>query len=509
MRSTYTVLVSAAPQRTRWLGVFGAVPTGWLAAASTLVVGVPLALTFSFFLFSEKDDAPFAGNISPEQLAELALPDLPEDGAALLAETDTSGADSVAPLSSAPREGSIETGTVVEQGESVDDEASAPDVAAVPEKSEDPSTKIIRIERGDTLLGLLARLAIPAAEAHDAMSALSKVYNPRHIKVGDEVTVNFDKTGVFSGFEFDPDLERSVRVERNSKGGGFKAASVNHALSTDTMAATTKIESSLYDSGVKAGIPVSIMSPLVKALAHSIDFQRDVRSGDTLRVLYEVKRNPDGVVVRTGRILFAEVTVRGQATPVYLYRYKDGREEYFDKDGKSLRRSLLRTPVNGARVSSGYGMRQHPVLGYSKMHRGVDFAAPTGTNIYASGDGVIVERRYKGSYGNYIRIRHNGNLSTAYAHMSRFVAGLSVGSRVRQGQVIGYVGSTGRSTGPHLHYEVLVNGTQVNPHRVANLAQSEALKGGDLSRFKNLVQEVDKAFRSVEAGRVVQVSYRQ
>ena len=373
--------------------------------------------------------------------------------------------------------------------------------------NEDPSAQIVRLEKGDTLLGLLASLAIPEAEAHEAMSALTKVYNPRHMRAGDEVTVNFDKTGIFSGFEFDPDVERSVRVQRDESGNGFEAASVNHELTTDYMAAMVSIDSSLYESGMKAGVPVGTMSSLIKALSYQVDFQRDIRAGDSLKVLYEVKRNPDGVMVKSGRVLYAEVNVRGRALPVYLYQYKDGREEYINGQGESLRKSLLRTPVNGARVSSGYGMRKHPVLGYSKMHRGTDFAAPTGTKIYASGDGVIVERRAKGSYGNYIRIRHNGQLSTAYAHMKSFASGLKVGSHVRQGQVIGYVGSTGRSTGPHLHYEVLVNGTQVNPMRVANLSSGDKLKGNDLVKFKAIVHQIAQEFRKVNTGRAIQVSY--
>ncbi len=418
MKASYTVLSPAVPAHRRWLAALpGSEQASWLAALGTLAVGVPLALGFSLFLFAGGDDdaGSMSGDLSPAQVAELALPDLPQDVAAAV--TTPEGA-TPAPenMAATPDEGATADNTPPDGGV---DEGS--------EAAEDPSRRTVRMEWGDTLIGLLAKVAVPDAEAHEAMSALRQVYNPRDMKAGNEVTVVFDDAGVFSGFEFEPEADRAVRVERD--GDGYKAATVMRPLSNDVMAASVRIEGSLYESGIKAGIPVGAMNDLARALSYSVDFQRDIHPGDMFRVLYEVRRNPEGVLVRTGKVLFAEVNLRGKIVPVYLHHFADGRDEYFDGQGHSLRRSLLRTPVNAVRISSGFGMRLHPVLGYSRMHRGVDFAAPTGTKIYASGDGVIVERGWKNGYGNYIRIRHNGTLSTAYAHMSAFASNLTRGSR--------------------------------------------------------------------------------
>lgn len=503
MKASYTILNPDAAATRRWLAaVPGSGQSSWLAAMGTLAVGVPLALGFSLFLFASGDDdaGAMSGDLSPAQVAELALPDLPQDVAAAVT-VPNGGVDLTLPPPAAL------TDTTVPETSAPQEQAAAEQADSPEEPPDDPSRRTVRLEWGDTLIGLLAKVAVPEAEAHEALSALRKVYNPREMKAGNEVTVVFDNAGVFSGFEFEPEADRAVRVERN--GNGYRAATVMRPLSNDVMAAAVNIEGSLYESGIKAGIPVGAMSDLVRALSYSVDFQRDIHPGDTFRVLYEVRRNPEGVLVRTGKVLFAEISMRGKVVPVYLHRFADGREEYFDGQGRSLRRSLLRTPVNAVRISSGFGMRNHPVLGYSRMHRGVDFAAPTGTKIYASGDGVIVERGWKNGYGNYIRIRHNNTISTAYAHMSRFASGLGRGSRVRQGDVIGFVGSTGRSTGPHLHYEILVNGTQVNPLRVANLQTGEGLSGRDLTRFKDMIAAIATQFRTVETGRAVDVAYRR
>lgn len=484
MNATYTLL-SPAPQRLPLTSRRRrTVRASWLAALLTLSVGLPIGLGVSYVLSGPTPDDEAAFNsVSAQTVAELALPDLPEgDQAAVLPPISVADASALAVPATDPA-----------------------DMTAVPEDVTDPAHRVIRLEWGDTLLGLLAKVAVPDAEAHEAMAALRTVYNPRDLKAGEEVTVNFDDAGIFKGFEFEPEADRAVRVERN--GDSYRAASIARPLSNNVMAAVLTIDGSLYEAGVRAGIPSATMAGLVKALSYSVDFQRDIKSGDKLRVLYEVKRNPEGVLVRAGDVLFAEVSLQGRTVPVYLYKFADGHTEYLDRAGNSLRRALMRTPVNAARVSSGFGMRRHPIMGYSRMHKGVDFAAPTGTPIYAAGDGTIVERGWKRGYGNFIRIRHNGTLATAYGHMSRFSSSFTRGSRVRQGQVIGYVGSTGNSTGPHLHFEVMVNGTQVNPMRVANMSAGERLGGRDLTNFRSMVTRIESQFDAVEAGNVVEVSY--
>jgi murein DD-endopeptidase MepM/ murein hydrolase activator NlpD len=215
--------------------------------------------------------------------------------------------------------------------------------------------------------------------------------------------------------------------------------------------------------------------------------------------MFETMATDDGYIAKTGDILFARLTLSGREIPLYRYEMADGGVDYFGPNGESTKKTLMRTPINGARLSSGFGMRRHPVLGYSKMHRGIDFAAPTGTPIYAAGDGVVERAGRFSSYGNYIKIRHRSDLHTAYAHLSKMR--VRAGERVRQGQIIGYVGTTGRSTGPHLHYEVLVNRKHVNP-RAVNLPVGQALAGRDLKRFKGHVQEVNGQYAALVKGQV-------
>lgn len=479
MNATYTVLAPANRRRT-WLGGKPVAKASWLAAAGTLAVSLPLALTLSVYLLSADDDADQDYTLTVAA-SDLTLPSLP------VYEPPADGVDALAASE--------------EPADELSQTASAPTAV----EAADPSRRVVRLEWGDTLAGLLIEAAVPAAEAHEAMTALRTVYDPRNVQAGEEVTLRYDNAGVFSGFEFDPAADRSVRVERRE--GAFKAANILRPLSQNVMAASINIEGSLYESGIKAGIPASTMADLVKALSYSVDFQRDIKAGDSFKVLYEVMRNPEGQLVRTGQIMFAEVNLQGRSVPVYRYRFSNGDVEYYDREGRSVRKSLLRTPVNAARMSSGFGMRRHPILGYTRMHKGMDFAAPTGTPIYAAGDGVIVERGVKNGYGNYIRIRHNNTMQTAYAHMSRFNPSLSRGDRVRQGQVIGYVGTTGRSTGPHLHYEVLVNGTQVNPARIASMASGEPLRGANLERLRGIVNAIDDQFQKLQPGLAIEVAF--
>jgi murein DD-endopeptidase MepM/ murein hydrolase activator NlpD len=250
---------------------------------------------------------------------------------------------------------------------------------------------------------------------------------------------------------------------------------------------------SLYGSAAKADIPNAVTAEVIRILSWDIDFQRDIRRGDVLDVMYDQMETADGKGVRFGNVIFAHLNINGRDVPIYRFEMKDGTVDYFTPDGQSVRKALLSTPVDGARISSGFGQRKHPVLGYTKMHKGIDFAVGVGTPIYAAGDGTIEMMQRWSSFGNYVRIRHNSSIKTAYAHMSKFAKGLGAGSRVKQGQVIGYVGATGRVTGPHLHYEVLMNGTQVNPRSV-KLPQGEILKGSELASFKQQVQQVQRQF---------------
>jgi murein DD-endopeptidase MepM/ murein hydrolase activator NlpD len=222
---------------------------------------------------------------------------------------------------------------------------------------------------------------------------------------------------------------------------------------------------------------------MIRIYSWDIDFQRSIRSGDRFELLYEAKVTNTGTLVRYGNILYASLKLGSLSYPLYRFKIKNGSTDFFDSNGHSAQKALMRTPINGARLSSRYGTRRHPILGFNKMHRGVDFAAPRGTPIFAAGSGTIVYRSRNGAYGNYIRIRHYSQYSTAYAHLSKFNSNVTKGSRVRQGQIIGYVGTTGRSTGAHLHYEILRRGRQTNPMRV-KMPSGTRLKGPDQIKFK-------------------------
>jgi murein DD-endopeptidase MepM/ murein hydrolase activator NlpD len=227
-----------------------------------------------------------------------------------------------------------------------------------------------------------------------------------------------------------------------------------------------RIHDSLYVDGLKAGLSKGTINSLNQQFSYSIDMQRALRHGDTFEVLVERAYDKETGFIDPGSVLYASLSTKFGPQRLYRYALKDTQIEYFNEHGQGVRKALLKTPVRGARISSPFSMRRHPILGYTKMHQGIDFAAPTGTPILAAGNGYIKKRGYLGSYGNYILVQHNKEYASAYAHMSRFAPGLGKGSRVTQGQIIGYIGRTGRATGPHLHYEIHYKGKQVNPHKV-------------------------------------------
>ena len=247
------------------------------------------------------------------------------------------------------------------------------------------------------------------------------------------------------------------------------------------------IENNLYSSAVKAGIEPNIIIEFARVFGFEVDFQRDIRKGNWFKIFYEKFEDDNNKVRDTGKIIYASMFVNGSEINLYNFEY-NGEKEYFDIKGKSITKSLMKTPINGARLSSSFGMRKHPILGYNKMHRGTDFAAPSGTPIMASGSGTVTRARWCGGGGNCVKIKHNSTYETIYAHMKSFAKGIKEGRKVRQGQIIGYVGSTGMSTGPHLHYEVVVNGKKVNSQRLklpsGKILKGEARKNFEIERIK-------------------------
>lgn len=363
-------------------------------------------------------------------------------------------------------------------------------------------TKKLEIKEGETIAGILQKQGIDGNAAYQTVKALSEHIDPRKIKSGQTFKIKTKRDEdvgslILAELTMDIDSIKSVKVSKSD--ADYTAEVQEKEVDKRTYAGSTQIQTSLYGSAARSGIPPQVIAKMIRMYSWSVDFQRDIRRDDQIELLYDVYETEDGDAVKYGDILFASLNLSGIRIPLYRYETDDGHVDYYDAKGRSIKKTLMKTPVDGARISSGFGMRKHPVLGYNKMHKGMDFAAPLGTPIYAAGDGVLEKVGRNGGYGNYIRIRHTGSLKTAYAHMHKFGPGISSGKRVKQGDLIGYVGSTGRSTGPHLHYEVLLNDKQVNPNRV-DLPVGESLQGKDLEKFKRYIKQYDQLYVELSRG---------
>jgi murein DD-endopeptidase MepM/ murein hydrolase activator NlpD len=362
-----------------------------------------------------------------------------------------------------------------------------------------PDHEIVSVDNGETLNGILAAFEVPQELALSAIESMKDVFSPRALRAGQKITLMFRPTEngsrEFTGYRFSPDPLRDIVVLDEKGTGQFSSKIIEKDLRKVIVAKQGNIVGSLSGATARAGVPQSILSQMIKAYSFSVDFQRDIKEGDKFEVLYHAEIDEKGRAYRTGDMLFARLTLRDKEDTVYLYKNAHGHSEYFKADGHSVRRSLLKTPIDGVRVTSGFGMRRHPILGYSKRHNGIDFGARPGTPIYAAGDGTVVRSSWFGAYGNYVKIRHSNGIETAYAHMSRYAKGLRVGSRVKQGQVIGYVGTTGRSTGPHLHYEVHMHGRQVNPLGI-KVPMGTQLAGKELHKFKLQIGSLESQYKT-------------
>lgn len=357
-----------------------------------------------------------------------------------------------------------------------------------------PENKKLKVSSGDTLLGLLTDTGVSIGEAHEAVAAIREIYDPRRINRGQQVALSIDASqedpSIPSITALTMPISSTATLElKRKENGSFTVKKVEVPVTEHTIYKNLPIKGSFYETAASAGLTPQIIAELIKAYSYDVDFQRDVKRGHNLEVVLDELRTADGKVVSSRNLRFASLNLGKKKIGVYRYTDKNGFTAYYNSDGESLRKALLRTPINGARISSGFGMRKHPIQGYTKMHRGVDFAAPTGTPIYAAGDGVIGFAGRKGGYGNFVQIKHNGKYATGYGHASRIAKGIKTGVRVKQGQVIAYVGSTGNSTGPHLHYEVMVGGSQVNPSGV-KFKTGNALAGIELRVFRRQVESV-------------------
>ncbi len=382
---------------------------------------------------------------------------------------------------------------------------SRPTIAGAPAK---PVDEDVVIAQGQTLMGILTQRGANREEARRMIAALEPVFPTRLLKDGQKIRLSYlkgvDEFGLQvikpTRLQFDSDANRNVIVSLETNGdyvgtysgSGSAVAALPGGGAAKQQRVTGTIETSFYASAKNQGIPRPIIARMMRIHSYDVDFQREVRDGDKFEVFYGEPLTKKGTSRKRNVVLYSALTLGGKTKGYYRFTTPDdGVTNYYDEKGRSATSFLIRTPVAGARISSRYGMRKHPILGYSRMHAGVDFAAPRGTPIKAAGNGVVERAGRNGAYGIYMRIRHANRYKTAYAHMRRLAKGMKPGKRVRQGQVIGYVGSTGRSTGPHLHYEVHRNGKRVNPMKI-RVSNGRQLKGKLLARFKRQ-QRVIKA----------------
>lgn len=395
-----------------------------------------------------------------------------------------------------PVSNTSETGTENDLQETAAVEPSSdtqPAEAAIPQQVSEQLT----LKRRETLIELLRRNNFSSSSAHAAVLALGKVANMRRLQAGQKFSVTriADDEETIDALWFRESFGQEAHVKLNEDG---RYTSENKPVMTANITELVEgtIEDNLYLSAKQAGLPDGVIIELIRMLSFDVDFEREIRRGDTFSVYYERQYAPAYGDKKNGNILHVDLGLKRNPVSATLFEASDGTRDYFRPDGKSTRRTLMKTPLDVAVVTSRYGSRKHPVLGYTRMHKGVDFRAPTGTPIMAAGDGVVERASRNGSYGNYVRIRHNDNYKTAYAHLSRYAKGVKKGRRVKQGQIIGYSGATGRVTAAHLHYEVLYNGKQTNPLTL-KLPTGKTLKGEDLVRFKErygiLVADIDKA----------------
>ncbi len=362
--------------------------------------------------------------------------------------------------------------------------------------------------RRDTISDLLQRLGTTSADAHAALAVLeeAELLDPRRLRPGLKATVTLEPgelenpgaPALLVGLSLRTEPDHSLLVTRDSE-GGFEAVRLGARLTPQEQRISAEIDTSIYEAALAQGAGDQQVVDFARIFAYDIDFQREIHPGDTFEIVYETLVDERGRPVRAGEVIYAELD--GRALTRGFYRFTpsdDGVTDYFDRNGESATKFLMKTPINGARLSSNFGMRRHPISGYSRLHKGTDFAAPTGTPIQAAGHGTVERASRYGGYGHYVRIRHANGYKTAYAHMSRYGPGVRKGRRVRQGDIIGYVGSTGASTGPHLHYEVYINGKPVNAMTL-DLPTGRKLSGEMLEAFDERRREIDAVRRNLGA----------
>jgi murein DD-endopeptidase MepM/ murein hydrolase activator NlpD len=341
-----------------------------------------------------------------------------------------------------------------------------------------------KIKSGENFNKVLSQYEIPAYEIKNIQKYLSKYYNLNKLKNNSvlKFTIDQSKNKKIINFLYPLSRTKKLQLNRSLDSDVFEIKEIVTNLNKIIVFKESKILNSLYKSAIDQKIQPNIIIEFARIYGFQIDFQRDIRKNDSFQIIYEAFEDDNKNIIETGNVLFADLNLRGQNNSFYYFKNKDG-EGHYDSTGKSVQKALMKTPINGARLSSKFGMRKHPIDGFTKMHQGTDFAAPLGTPIKASGDGFIERAKWCGGGGNCIKIKHNTTYSTVYAHMSKFASGIRAGIRIKQGQIIGYVGSTGKSTGPHLHYEVIKNGKRINSQTL-KLPSGKILQGEERKLFE-------------------------
>ena len=349
-----------------------------------------------------------------------------------------------------------------------------------------------KVKEGDTFLKILTSYKVTANDAQQLIESTTKIFDLTKLKIGQNIQLRYiakEESKILDSLTIPIDNQRRIEITREEN-GLFKASDIIINFNKDIYKITGQISGSIMQSGLKAGVPSKNLSELINIYSHQIDFQRDLKEGDQFTILIEKFTSADKLHSYYGKTIYACLEVKNKKYNIYRFKLDDGNEDFFDEEQKSVRRSLLRTPVMSSKISSKFGPRKHPVLGYTLMHKGVDFAAPIGTPIYSAGNGIILEAGHKGSYGKYIKIKHTKEIATAYAHIKSFAKGIEKGSKVKQGQIIALVGNTGSCTGPHLHYEVISNGTRINPLLFKTIP-ARKLMGHEKMMFIKFKKDID------------------
>ena len=342
-----------------------------------------------------------------------------------------------------------------------------------------------KVKQGDTYENIINGISISKAEKKLFLKTVTKNNNLKILKLNQNLYFKIDKrnTPRILEFKIEVSKKKEILFTRSIDEKIFISKIIEKNLDKVITYKEGKITTSLYNAAINLNIKPGVIVDFARLYGFQVDFQRDIWKNDSFQIIYEEFKNVEGKVIETGDIIYANLNLQDNDIQLYKFEYEKNKIDYFDENGKSMRKTLMKTPINGARLSSSYGKRKHPILGFTKMHTGTDFAASTGTPIMASGDGLIVRAKWCGGGGNCVKIKHNSVYQTVYAHMSKFGRGIKKGVRVKQGQIIGYVGSTGLSTGPHLHYEVIENGKKINSQKL-KLPSGKILKGKQRKLFE-------------------------